>query len=383
MIVIARIGQSGAGSRRGFRGLSMPTAHFNLLLVTSSTLVAIAGAADAGGYDRNGINIDLLFDERPYVAEAGATYVAPNRRLENVRRLDGSGATTAVVDVEGDYTVPRLGFKAHVFGPVDCLATYTQPYGADANYGLSNAYSPTAVRFTLDTNDYGLTCSYKIQAGEGFARIIGGISYQEVEAIQSRQTLQTFAVPGLGVFHNPGLGVFDLNDEDVSWRLGASYEIPDKAFRVSLVYSAAYDYGGLSGTVDTTGFAVGPTGPSMGRLLGVFPVTASAEIPQAVDLRVQSGVATDWLAFGSIRWQEWSKLQIIPINGVVSPVRGTISTTTSFDPLFQDGWTVTAGVGHTFTGQLSGTSWITWDRGTSTVSGYQSDLWIWGAGVSY
>jgi long-chain fatty acid transport protein len=361
----------------------MRNRHFNALLAAGCALVGMAGAAFAGGYDRGGITLDLLFDESPYAAETAVTYITPDRKLENVRRLDGSGATTAAVDVEGNYAVPRLGFKANVFGPVDCLATYTQPYGADADYGINNAYSPTAVKFKIDTNDYGLTCSYKFQAGRGFARIIGGVSYQEVDAVQSRQTLQTFAIPGVGVFHNPGLGIFDLSDETASWRLGASYEIPENAFRASLVYSAKYDYSGLAGTVDTTGFAVGPTGPSQGAFLGVFPVTASSEIPQALDFRVQSGIAPGWLAFGSIRWQEWSKLQLIPINGVISPVSGRVSTTTSFDPFYQDGWTINAGVGHSFTDKLSGAFSIGWDKGTSTTSGYQSDVWNVAAAASY
>ena len=87
--------------------------------------------------------------------------------------------------------------------------------------------------------------------------------------------------------------------------------------------------------------------------------------------------------FGSVRWQQWSKLQVIPINGVVSPVTGTISTTTSFDPFYQDGWTVSGGIGHAFTDELSAALSLTWDRGTSTVSGYQSDLWSVSAGGSF
>ena len=282
----------------------MTIRHFKTLLGVGCAFVAMAGEANAGGFDRGGVNIDLLFDDKPYAAEAGVTHVAPQRKLENVRRLDGSGATSSRVDVDDNYTVPRLGFKANVFEPVDCLATFTQPYGADADYGINNAYSPTAVRFKVDTNDYGLTCSYKIQAGKGFARIIGGISYQEVDAFQSRQTLQTFAIPGVGVFHNHGVGKFSLSDEAVSWRVGASYEIPDIALRASLVYSAKYDYDDLAGTVDTTGFA-NPRQPFL-RGLGVFPVSAATEIPQSVEFKLQSGIAPGWLAFGGVKWQEWS-----------------------------------------------------------------------------
>ena len=51
----------------------------------------------AGGFDRGGVNIDLLFDDRPYAVEAGVTYVSPQRELHNVRRLDGSGLFSSTV----------------------------------------------------------------------------------------------------------------------------------------------------------------------------------------------------------------------------------------------------------------------------------------------
>ncbi|MCF6118560.1 MULTISPECIES: outer membrane protein transport protein [Mesorhizobium] len=330
----------------------------------------MSGVANAGGFDRGGVNIDQLFDAAPYSFDAGVTYVSPQRTLKNVRRLDGSGMSSSSVDVGGDYAVPRIGIKANIFEPVDCLATYTEPYGAEADFGMNNAYSPTAVEYYVKTNDFGLTCSYKVNVGKGTFRFIGGVSYQEVDAFLSRQTLLAF--------RNTGLGKFQLSDEAWGWRVGAAYEIPEIALRASLVYSSSYEYDGLSGTVDSTGFAGGP----LGNVTGVFPVSASAEIPQAVEFKLQSGIAPGWLAFGSVRWQEWSKLGIIPINGVINPVFGTPSNV-SFDLLYRDGWTVSGGIAHKFTDQLSAAVSLTWDRGTSTTSGYQSDTWSVASGISY
>ena len=329
-----------------------------------------SGVANAGGFDRAGVNIDQLFDAAPYSFDAGVTYVSPQRTLKNVQRLDGSGMSSSSVDVGGDYAVPRIGIKANIFEPVDCLATYTEPYGAEADFGMNNAYSPTAVEYYVKTNDFGLTCSYKVNVGKGTFRFIGGVSYQEVDAFLSRQTLLAFG--------NTGLGKFQLSDEAWGWRVGAAYEIPEIALRASLVYSSSYKYDGLSGTVDSTGFAGGP----LGNVTGVFPVSASAEIPQAVEFKLQSGIAPGWLAFGSVRWQEWSKLGIIPINGVINPVFGTPSNV-SFDLLYRDGWTVSGGIAHKFTDQLSAAVSLTWDRGTSTTSGYQSDTWSVASGISY
>ena len=118
--------------------------------------------------------------------------------------------TTSEVDVGGDYAVPHVGIKANLFEPVDCLASYTKPYGADANYGLNNAYSPTAVKYSVKTDDFGLTCSYKFNVGKGIFRFIGGVSYQEVDAFLSRQTLLAFG--------NTGVGTFQLSDAAWGWR---------------------------------------------------------------------------------------------------------------------------------------------------------------------
>ncbi|GLS34536.1 long-chain fatty acid transporter [Mesorhizobium tianshanense] len=348
----------------------MSNLRLKALLGAGCFSLSIFGVANAGGFDRGGVNIDQLFDAAPYSFDAGVTYVSPQRTLKNVQRLDGSGMSTSEIDVGGDYVVPRIGFKANIFEPVDCLASYTKPYGAEADFGMNNAYSPTAVKYYVKTNDFGLTCSYKINVGKGAIRFIGGLSYQEVDAFLSRQTLLAFG--------NTGLGKFKLSDEAWGWRVGAAYEIPEIALRASLMYSSSYKYDELSGTVDTTGFAGGP----LGNVTGVFPVTASAEIPQAVEFKLQSGIAPGWLAFGSIRWQEWSKLGIVPINGVINPVFGTPSNV-SFDLLYRDGWTVSGGIAHKFTDQLSGAVSLTWDRGTSTTSGYQSDTWSVASGISY
>ncbi|MER9867588.1 outer membrane protein transport protein [Mesorhizobium sp. M0136] len=352
----------------------MCCSRLKVLLGAGAFSLAFAGTVQAGGFDRGGVNIDQLFDAAPYSFDAGVTYVSPQRKLKNVQRLDGSGLSTSAVDVGGDYAVPHVGLKANLFEPVDCLATYTEPYGADANFGANNSYSPTAVKYAVDTNDFGLTCSYKVNVGKGAFRFIGGVSYQQVDAFLSRQTLLAFG--------NTGLGVFKLSDEAWGWRAGAAYEIPEIALRASLMYSSSYKYDGLSGTVDTTGFRGAFPADLIPGSTGVYPVSASAEIPQALEFKLQSGIAPGWLAFGSVRWQEWSKLGVIAINGVRSPVTGAPSPV-SFDLLYRDGWTVTGGIGHKFTDQLSGVVSLTWDRGTSTTSGYQSDTWAVASGVSY
>lgn len=364
-----------------------------LLLAGCASLLGV-GAATAGGFDRGGVGIDLLFDPARVATEAGVTYVSPQRTINNVDREQlqmppsfplpdpAKLPVTPSIDVGGDYTVPRFGVKMNLFEPVDCLATYTEPYGADQKHGLNNAYSPSAVEFRVDSQDYGLTCSYKMDMGKGVARLIGGVSYQQVDAFLSRQTLLEFG--------NTGVGNFDLSDNALSWRVGAAYEIPEMAFRASLVYSAKYDLN-LTGYVNSTAFgSVLGTGyySQVDIYSGIDPTNAQTQIPQALELKVQSGIAPDWVAFGSVRWQQWSKLQVIKINNVPSPLQPDVNdpsvvANVSFDALYRDGWTVTGGVGHKFNEQISGLAALTWDRGTKTVIGTQTDTWTFNAGGSY
>jgi long-chain fatty acid transport protein len=390
----------------------MAYAQLRLATLASASLIA-AQSAFAGGFDRGAGNIELLFDPARVATEAGVTYVNPQRELKDVQRATSStvavvagvgaaeaagrvppGTTAAItplvlrpaltsdsIDIDGDYAVPRLGAKFNLFEPVDCLASYTQPYGADAYYGKNNAYSISAVEFNLDSDEFALTCSYKFDLGKGSLRAIGGVTYNEINAFFSRQTLLDFG--------NEGVGEFDLSDDAWSYRIGAAYEIPEIAFRASLLYSGKVDLN-LEGTVDTRDF--GPTGsrliPAIGPLsptltTGVYDVDADTEIPQALEFRLQSGIAEGTIAFGSVRWQDWSQIQRVLIGGVVSPTSGQINPNVSFDAFYEDGWTITTGVGHKFNDAFSGLASITWDKGTSTFQGFQSDTYSVALGGSY
>ena len=405
--------------------------------LTASTI--FTSAAFAGGFDRGGVNIDQLFDAERYTFDTAVTFVNPQRTIRNVRRdanvaapaliqggtqqqiarliaTPGNGinspadispatlaairagvaqavaargtATSASIDVDSSYTVPRVGIKAGFGDNVACLASYTEPFGATAGYGLNNAYSPTSVNFEIDTRDYGLTCSYRFAAGEfsvgqGYIRAIAGVSYQELEGFQSRQTFQDFAtagltaIPGTGVTNTLGVGTFDVDGDAFGYRLGVAYEIPEIALRAALIYHSRYDYD-LDGIQDNSGFgAVIP---------GVFdvrrnPITLSTEIPQAVEVRLQTGLNEKTLAFANFKWQEWSKLDVIPIIGGRTPVSGQ-PTNLSFDPRYDDGYTLSGGIGRRLTDDVSALVGIGWDRGTSTVTGTQTDTYTLSAGLA-
>ena len=105
-------------------------------------------------------------------------------------------------------------------------------------------------------------------------------------------------------------------------------------------------------------------------------------MPDSLELKVQSGVAPGWLVFGSIKWTDWSQLQVIQINP--NSTLDPRNLPTNLTLLYRDGWTVSGGVGHKFNDQWSGAASLTWDRGTSHwATANQSDTWTLGTGVSY
>ncbi|MEN0042011.1 MAG: outer membrane protein transport protein, partial [Pseudomonadota bacterium] len=295
------------------------------------------------------------------------------------------GASAGNIDVEGAYTNLSFGAKLNVTQGFDCLGHYTQPYGADADYGTNNAQSLSAVEFSIRTKDYGLTCSYQFAAGDfsvgqGFGRVIVGGSYQEIEGFQSRQSFGDFANAGVpavgGITNTAGIGTFSVEDEAFGWRLGAAYEIPAIALRAMVLYSSKYDFDGLTGIQNNTGF--GPLIPGT----GLVPITLATEIPQALDIKLQTGVREGMLAFANFRWQDWSQLQSITINGGLNPATGGPSSL-AFEPFYRDGYTVSAGIGQVITEDLSALAAIGWDRGTSTTSGTQTDTWTLSGGIQY
>ena len=345
------------------------------LAVAASSVFATS--AFAGGFDRGAVNIDNLFDRDKFSAIARITYVNPQRSIKNLNRgqppgfpipIPGGGLASPNVDVDGDYVVPRFAIKSNVAEGLDCLATYSEPFGGDANYGTGNIYSPSTVEFTFDTQDYGLTCSYQFSAGstsvgDAFARIIVGGSYLEADGFQSRQSL-------LLLTGNPGLGTFTIEDDSFGWRAGVAYEIPDIALRGSIVYNSKYDLE-FSGIQDITGFGAPPI---FG--IGLFNIGLNAEIPQSLDVKFQTGIREGTLAFLNFRWQDWSQLDVLPVLNGSNPLL-------ALEPGYQDGYTITAGIGQVITEDLSALAAFTWDRGTSSVSGTQTGTWTLSGGVRY
>ncbi|MBY5389113.1 OmpP1/FadL family transporter [Rhizobium leguminosarum] len=361
--------------------------------VTSLVLLSsLASPSFAGGLERGGYNIDQLFDTSPFSFQSGVTYVTPQRKLKDVRDTDtstspGGGNLNSrpnTADDSSNYTIPYIGFKAGFGDAIDCLVDYSEPFGGHTDPGLNWAGANNNIETEIKTRNYGGTCSYRFDVGPGQLRFIGGAFYQEVEGFKERLVSTVPLLVGTG----NGVGRLDLEDSGWGWRAGLAYEIPEYAMRASLVYNSRVKYDNLTGTVDLTQVTA-PFAPLNGSPYGrVTDVFGSAEAPDSLELKLQSGIAPDWLAFGSVKWTNWSVLQSVPFcpkstKGLVACTSGGATELTSLDLLYQDGWTITGGVGHKFNEQWAGAVSLTWDRGTSQGYGAQTDSWTLGLGAAF
>ncbi|MBY3030900.1 transporter [Rhizobium leguminosarum] len=370
----------------------MASRRFSKGITSLVLLSSLASPSFAGGLERGGYNIDQLFDTSPFSFQSGVTYVTPQRKLKDVRDTDtstspGGGNLNSrpnTADDSSNYTIPYIGFKAGFGDAIDCLVDYSEPFGGHTDPGLNWAGANNNIETEIKTRNYGGTCSSRFDVGPGQLRFIGGAFYQEVEGFKERLVSTVPLLVGTG----NGVGRLDLEDSGWGWRAGLAYEIPEYAMRASLVYNSRVKYDNLTGTVDLTQVTA-PFAPLNGAPYGrVTDVFGSAEAPDSLELKLQSGIAPDWLAFGSLKWTNWSVLQSVPFcpkstKGLVACTSGGATELTSLDLLYQDGWTITGGVGHKFNEQWAGAVSLTWDRGTSQGYGAQTDSWTLGLGAAF
>lgn len=360
-------------------------------LLIGCVMAAAVGTAAAGGFNRGVANLDALYlDATTRLGlYAGATYVSPQRSYDSISGVIVVGGvpqpfTQGTVEFAGDYTIPYASVGGRVFGDVNCVGSYTQPFGADSEYTGAITFHTASQQ--LETDEFGLTCAYGFDMAKGRLSIIGGAFYETVDYSQARNFTAAFAVPGDSSVA--------LSSNAWGYRIGVGYEIPEYALKVQLLYRSQTNHD-ASGDYSNTPFAtlavaanaVSPGTYTLQDILayaantsGSASASATASLPAILDLTWQTGlpIPGGWAAFGSVKWTDWSVLKEIQ---VVEGIRGNAFSTTRF--FFEDGWTITGGVGHKFNPQLSGSFAVTWDKGVSTGWDTLTDTWTFGGGFAY
>ncbi|WP_274424495.1 outer membrane protein transport protein [Chelativorans sp. YIM 93263] len=318
--------------------------RFSLFGYTALGVVLVAASAQANGFSRGAADTDILYEEGNFNIRAGATVVMPSHKFSAASdpRLVG----TNYLD---NYVIPSAALKLGLTENLACAGTYTDAYGAassfDVPYGPSGKESEEFI-----VNEFGLTCAVFVDVGQGRLSVLGGGFLERFDYDLSA------APPLLG---GAPLDV-GLESDAYGWRAGLGYEIPDIALRAQLMYRSGTKH-------EATGIANTPFGPA--------PAFGEGELPQSVELEVQSGIAPGWLAFGSVKWTDWSVNETLDFS-----IAGFQPQQNQY--YWRDGWTVTGGLGHSFSEDISGVVSLQWDRGVSTGYDFRSDRWRLAGGVN-
>jgi len=312
-----------------------------LLGATALTIVA-ASTAQAGGFSRGTADTDILYEQGNFNLRTSMTVVSPHREFTKNNYPDGTG-----YDYSDTYVVPSAAVKFKIFDELSCAGTVSMPYGGGVTYGAGGNGTLLKREEDFTVMEYGATCAFQYELGKGRISVLGGAFIESVD---------------YNLVGQNGFVTVDLQDQDFGWRAGIAYEIPEIALRAQLMYRSG-----------TNVAAEGTTNGS--------PVAQGfAELPQSVELKVQSGIAPGWLAYGSIKWTDWSVNEqlVLVLNKFAPPGAATRIDTYNW----QDGWTVTGGIGHSFSDSIAGTVFATWDRGVSTGWDLHTDTYTIGTGIS-
>ncbi|GAB4351075.1 MAG: OmpP1/FadL family transporter [Oricola sp.] len=320
---------------------------------------ALTGSAAAGGFSRGTADTDILFEDGNFAMRAGALYVAPKRGYETI---GGVAATDG--NYSDAYTVPSAAVKVDLFNNLSCAGTYTTPFGAGATYGAQaiaagrTADGTGTISEGFTSTEFGLTCGAHFDAGKGRFWLLGGGFLQDFDYSQ------TVSVAALG---NTTATLSFHDKYRPGYRIGAAYEIPEIALRAQILYRSA-----------VTQTPSSSEGSFVTQAVGSSTASGNGTLPQSVELKLQSGIAPGWLAFGSVKWTDWSVLQTLNYT-----IDGTLlAGNYQLDYFWRDGWTVTGGIGHAFNDKVSGSLSLTWDRGVSTTEDAYTDAWTVASGLS-
>lgn len=333
----------------------MNNRRLKALLGAGCFSLALMGSAHAGGFSRGSADTDILFEDGNFNMRAGMTYVSPRREFtKNPNpKLVGTSFTDA-------YTVPSAAVKFNLTDNLRCAGTMVDNNGGAATYAFPKVSGKLEENFT--TNEKALTCALKFDVGPGSIWLLGGGFMEDF----SYSRLNVTPIPG-------GFANLNLEGQEFGYRIGAAYTIPDIAFRAQLMYRSGTSYG-ATGTLTVPTQILNPMAPP--GMTTPLPAVGTGNLPQSLELKLQSGIAPGWLAFGSVKWMDWSVQKELL---VTTPIP-QIGSRDIYN--WKDGWTITGGVGHAFTDRISGLVSLSWDQGVATGWDLSSDTYTLGIGAS-
>lgn len=295
-----------------------------------AVLALCAGQTFAGGIDRSLQGNGALFEKGRYL-ELSFGYVKPDVSGNDVA-LFGGGASG---DVAGDFSLLGFSYKYDLNENLSFALNVDQPFGADILYGPGSVALGNTTAVADATAVTGLL-RYKFD--DAFS-VHGGLRAQRSDGFIR---LQGAAYAGL-----TGYNVTLDNDTSLGYVIGAAFEKPEIALRVALTYNSAIEH--EFDSIERVG-AVPIAAPSV----------TTTKTPQSVNLDFQTGIASNTLLFGQVRWVDWSQFTLSPI--AFAGATGGASLIEVDDTV-----TYTLGVGRKFSDTWSGAFSLTYEASTDPL----------------
>lgn len=318
-----------------------------LALTGAAALLMGSSAVMAGGIERAPQSITPLFEPAQNYVELSFGRVSPDISGEDDALFGGS----SFGNVADDYNFFGLAYKRQFNDQFSAALIFEQPFGADLLYP-SESVALGGTKVDVDSTTFTALLRYKLPNNIGFH---GGLRGSRADA---NLTLA-------GAAYGPLNGYNLRADSDTAWGwvAGVSWEKPEIAARVSLTYNSEIEHdfstteslagGPFAIPVDFTDPTAGFYGPT-GKM--------KVKTPRSWNLEFQTGVATDTLVFGSIRWVNWSEFKVKPPAYSNTPNPAAPGETLGSLVDLEDTTTYTLGVGRKFNEVWSGAASFTFEK---------------------
>lgn len=262
------------------------------LPMSALILAVTASGAVAGGLDRTGQSTKILYKdggENGHYLEIG--YGSTGVDLSGAGfGISGAGLSSGT-SYEGtgqDFTTLDVAFKMQLNDKWAAAFVVEKPFGADVVYPGDPATTELGGAYAkADTTSATAFLQYRFNER---VSAHGGLRLQRMNG--------DIRLSGLGYSSLSGYTATLEDDYGLGYVIGAAYEIPEIAGRVSLTYNSA-----ITHDMDTTEY-----GSSISALNGTS--VTSVEMPQSLNLEFQTGIAPGTLLFGAVRWAEWSAFTV-------------------------------------------------------------------------
>lgn len=283
------------------------------------TAIAAASGAQAGGFENARLDTAFMYEEGNLVS------ISPVRKSFSVKG-NISGTNKSLV---GDSSSVSLSAKYDVSDKIAVGLTRYNSGAIHVDYqGAGGVLTANGPKANLSSDSTVLIAGYRLSDN---LVLSGGVRYDQF----SIKDADLFKVLG-----DSAAAPSVSSASDVAPIFAIAYLKPEIALRVELVHQAKSSVS--MATVCGSGATLCANGNSTGG------------IAQLTTLNLQTGIAKDTLAFGTIHMGRWSKSQLSVSDIEAGPLAGPTSA-------FEDSTEYSLGLGRRFNENLSGSISYNWE----------------------